>query len=501
MVRKLRSSRLIFAALLGLFCCSLPVSVDVDSPMFDDAVADASKVVESALLETRRDDDLDAMLHRRVVRVLVTYSRTNFFLRGGEPAGFEYELTQQYRAHLKTRVRARSWPVTFVYIPVRFDQLLPSLLAGVGDIAAAGLTVTAARQQKVAFTDPYITDVAEVLVSARKTPPPRRLEDLAGRRIYVNTATSYAEHLRALNGRFADQGLPAIEIVPADPRLATEDILELVNANIVGLTVADSHIAAFWSAVLPDIVVHEDIKISQGGRIAWAVRPDNPELRASLNRSIKHSRQGTLIGNVLIDRYYGAQDFVVDPLAPRDRERLDGLAKIFRRYGERYGFDWLQLAAIGYQESRLDQSRKSQAGAIGVMQLLPSTAAAAPIEVNNIHRVENNIRAGAKYAAHLRDAYFADPKIAPTDRFDFVLAAYNAGPTRISNLREIARKNGFDPNRWAGNVEALARRRVGREPVEYVAKVNKYFIAYSLARERLQERERATDRLRRRGID
>ena len=122
------------------------------------------------------------------------------------------------------------------------------------------------------------------------------------------------------------------------------------------------------------------------------------------------------------------------------------------------------------------------------MQLLPSTAAQRPIRIKNIKSVENNIHAGVKYLNFVRNTYFDDPAISPADRIDFSWAAYNAGPTRIQNLRRRAAKRGYDPNRWFNNVEHMASESIGRETVDYVANVNKYYIAYKFALERQERR-------------
>jgi membrane-bound lytic murein transglycosylase MltF len=152
-----------------------------------------------------------------------------------------------------------------------------------------------------------------------------------------------------------------------------------------------------------------------------------------------------------------------------------------------YGFDWEALAAVGYQESRLQQSTRSRAGAVGIMQLRPSTAADKNVGITPIDTVENNIHAGTKYLAFLRDRYFSDPAIPDEARFDFTLAAYNAGPARIAGLRREAAEKGYDPHLWYFNVETIAAARIGAETVTYVSNVNKYYLAYSsFVRERMQ---------------
>jgi membrane-bound lytic murein transglycosylase MltF len=448
---------------------------------------EADLMDRQALRETYTDD-LDALIRRRVIRVLTTYNKTNFFIVDGPPRGFEYDLLKQYQAYLKTRVNKRSWPVTFLFIPVPFSDLLPALIEGRGDIAAAGLTITPERERRVAFTNPYISDVKEVVVTSRSVTGLETLDDLSGRRVYVDPQTSYAQSLRALGEKFAKRGLKPVEIVDADPKLLTEDILDLVNAGIVDLTITDNHLAELWSAVLPNIKVRNDLALRQGGRIAWAVRKNNPELRRSLNSAIAKFGKGTKTGNILYSRYFEDSKWITNPLSDKEIEKLVDLETLFKKYGEKYGFDWRTIAAVAFQESKLNQTVRSKSGAVGLMQIKPQTAKADPINISNISKLENNIHAGVKYMAFLREKYFGDPKIKPADRLDFVLAAYNAGPTRIDKLRRLAKNKGLAANRWFFNVEQIARQSGLLETVRYVANVNKYYIAYKLSAKAYRER-------------
>ena len=448
---------------------------------------DADLMDRQALGETYTDD-LDALVKRRVIRVLTTYNKTNFFIVDGSPRGFEYDLLKQYQAYLETRVKKRSLPLTFLFIPVPFADLLPALIEGRGDIAAAGLTITPEREKRVAFTNPYLSDVKEVVVTSRSVTGIKTLDDLSGRRVYVDPQTSYAQSLRALGKTFAKRRLKPVEIVDADPKLLTEDILDLVNAGIVDLTIADNHLAEIWSTVLPNIKVRNDVALRQGGRIAWAVRKNNPNLRKSLNSAIANISKGTETGNILFSRYFKDTKWIANPLSEQEIEKLADLETLFKKYGEMYEFDWRAIAAVAFQESRLNQAVRSKSGAVGLMQVKPQTAKADPINISNVSKLENNIHAGVKYMAFLREEYFGDPKIKPVDRLDFVLAAYNAGPTRVDELRGLAKKKGLAPNRWFFNVEQIARQSGLWETVRYVANVNKYYIAYKLSAKAYRER-------------
>ena len=170
--------------------------------------------------------------------------------------------------------------------------------------------------------------------------------------------------------------------------------------------------------------------------------------------------------------------------APADVERFKQLVEIFRIHGKTYSFDHLMLMAQGYQESQLDQSRRSHRGAVGIMQLLPSTAADKAVNISGIDKDENlNVEAGAKYLRYLADTYIDDPAVTPKNQMLFAFAAYNAGPGNLRKFRAKAKEMGLDPNLWFGNVENAAAAIVGRETVQYVSNIYKYYVAYSLLSE------------------
>lgn len=60
------------------------------------------------------------------------------------------------------------------------------------------------------------------------------------------------------------------------------------------------------------------------------------------------------------------------------------------------------------------------------------------------------------------------------------LAAYNAGPGNLRKFRREAQKMGLDPNRWFNHTEQAAAKIIGRETVQYVSNIYKYYVAYSL---------------------
>ena len=203
-------------------------------------------------------------------------------------------------------------------------------------------------------------------------------------------------------------------------------------------------------------------------------------MRAHLNRFIAKNKKGSLLGNILYNRYYLQASGIRNPMDAKKREELVALIALFQKYADRYDFDHLAILAQAYQESRLEQTKRSPTGALGIMQVLPSTAADKRINIKNIQKLENNIHAGIKYLHFLRKRYFSDPAITAANQVYFSWAAYNAGPAKINRIRRQAAREGFDPNRWFFHVENIAAKVIGRETVTYVANINKYYVAYQL---------------------
>ncbi len=468
---------ILIAAALLLIVEDKPEEVDTPASNAEQALIDR--------VSTPEFGDLAEIKERRLLRVLVSYSKTNFFFDGPEIKGFDYEIMREYEKLLNQNIsnEANKTVATFIVRP--FADILADLVEGRGDIAVANFTITPERQKLVEFTEPYFSKVSEVIVQNKSTTGLNSLDDLSGKSLYLLAGSSFIQHAEELNEQLTEQGLKPAKILEAPPNLTSEDIFELINAGIYTLTVADDFTAKAWQDVLPNIVVREDLKINAGGEIAWAVRKDSNELLDSLNQFIADIRKGTLLGNIFFKRYYENSKWIDDPTAPEQASRLEKYKSLFQKYAAEHNFDWLSVAAMAYQESRIDQSKVSPRGAVGIMQIKPDTAASHEVGIPDIDNGENNINAGVKYLAYLRDRYFSSDDIAPEDQIDFTWAAYNAGPARINRLRELAAENGYDPNKWFFNVERMAAREIGRETVQYVANVNKYYIAYKLAENNL----------------
>jgi membrane-bound lytic murein transglycosylase MltF len=471
--------------------------------------------------------DLQAMLERRMVRVLVPSSRTLFFVDRGHERGVTADVVRAFEQFLNEKYKKRlgKRPLTVALLPTPRDQLFSGVAEGLGDIAAGNITITESRQTQVGFvtqtgrntmtevvvTGPASPSVAEglgdiaagnititesrqtqvdfvtqtgrntmteVVVTGPASPSVSSLENLSGRTVEVRRSSSYAESLEALNVRLASQGLPPVNMLYLPEVLEDEDLMEMLDAGLLELIVVDAWKARIWAQVLPQIRVREDLTVRDNQPVGWAIRKGSPELAADLAQFFARTSRNWGGFDSRIASFQRRIKHLVKSERSEERRRFEATRTLFEKYGLRYGFDPLMLTAQGFQESRLRQEARSHRGAVGVMQLMPSTGA--EMKVGDIRTLEPNIHAGVKYMNQLVTRYFADASFDSQNRALFAFASYNAGPGAIARLRREAGRRRLDPDRWFDQVELVVAERIGIETTTYVRNVYKYYVGYSL---------------------
>jgi membrane-bound lytic murein transglycosylase MltF len=438
--------------------------------------------------------DFDGMAKRRAIRALVVHSKTQYFVDRGTQRGISYEMLTALEEHVnRTLGRKRTDKVHVFFIPVSREEIIPALLEGRGDIAAAALTITPERQQQIDFSVPLFKNVNEIAVTGPSSPELHSIDDLSGKEVFVRRSSSYWEHLEALNERFAKEGKKPVGLREAPEDLEDDDLLEMLNAGLFGITVVDEYKVKLWGNVYKDLVGHPEITLNTGGEIAWAFRKDSPKLAAEIAEFAKTHKQGTTFGNTILKRYIGSTQYIARSTSPEEIAKFRALIDIFRKYSDQYGLDFLLMVAQGYQESRLDHNARSQVGAIGVMQVMPATGK--ELAVGDITQLEPNIHAGVKYIRQMMDRYYANEPMTDVNKILFTFASYNAGPARIRSMRKEATNRGLDPNVWFNNVEVVTADKVGAEPVTYVSNIYKYYVAYKLVVEDMEKDRQAKERL------
>jgi membrane-bound lytic murein transglycosylase MltF len=434
--------------------------------------------------------DFDGMLERRLVRVVVPYSRTLYFNDKGAQRGLIADALKDFEVFLNRKHKLKARPITVVALPTTRAELLPALLQGSADIAVGNLTITAERAKRVDFSVPANKAVVEIVVTGPASPALASLDDLAGQEVHVRRSSSYYESLARLNQRFRalDKAQMTLALVP--DALEDEDMMDMLAAGLLKLVVVDDWKAAIWAGLLPKIKPRPDLALADAGATAWAFRKDSPKLAAVVNEFIRR-HPGAHAAR--LKSYPAYVKRLRNATAEADWKRFEQTVALFRKYGERYSFDYLMVAALGYQESRLDQNARSHVGAIGIMQLMPETGRS--LKVGDISKTEPNVHGGFKYLRQIYDRHLDTEGLDEQNRTLFAIAAYNAGSGRVANLRAEAAQKGFDPNQWFNNVELIAARRVGQETVVYVRNIYKYYIAYKLQLDTLEARRAATLKL------
>ena len=426
--------------------------------------------------------DFDKLLQRRMLRVFAPFSRSLYFSDRGRERGLAVELVRDWERYLNIKYAKElgNRPLTVYVMPATRDQLLPLVSDGMADVAIGNLTMTEERLKAVDFVegDDGRRIINEVLVTGPKSPALKTLDDLSGTRVHVRKASSYYESLELQNESLKAKKLPPITLIDVPDSLEDEDLMEMLDAGLVELLVVDDWKARMWAQVMPRLKVRTDLVLRADAKTGWAIRKDSPMLAAEIDDFFRNWAMKQGVAAYRMNRYMRRVKELKDPTASAEHQRFTATLAIFEKYGERYGFDPLMLAAQGYQESGLNQQAKSHVGAIGIMQLMPATGA--EMKVGDITVAESNVHAGTKYMNHLMSKFFPNANFSEGNRPLFAFASYNCGPGNVATARREAVKRGLDPDKWFNNVEIIIAERIGVETTTYVRNIYKYYVAYKL---------------------
>jgi membrane-bound lytic murein transglycosylase MltF len=399
------------------------------------------------------------MLTRRFVRMVVPYSPTLFFEDKGAIYGTAANGAQLFENWLNKTFPLRAQPITVSLNPVSRDKLFDTLLAGDGDIAAGDITITDERRRKVAFSTLILNNVREIVITGKDVPELDSAEALSGKEVAVGRSTSYYESLTKLNERLTAQGKPPVTITIVPDVLEVADLMEMTAAELLPTTVGDDWVAELWVQIIKGLRLHRKAALREGAEIAWAVRPDNPKLLATLNRAISQITGSVNQWSAQTRSYLLKLKQLHSATQGADLQRFHDTVEIFRRYAGQYGFDTLLLVALGYEESRLEQQVRSSAGAVGIMQIKPIAARA--VGVGDISRADANIHAGTKLLAELMDDNFKDAPFDGQNRDLFAFAAYGMGAGALHSVRrEKRRRKGL--TRMCGSTTSSEWQRRGK---------------------------------------
>ena len=417
-----------------------------------------------------RPSTLDRILADNELIVITRNSSTTYYVGPDGPTGFEYELAKRFADYLNVELR--------IVTPPNFRDILPLTALGDAHLAAAGLSITDKRKEKVRFGPVYHTITPQLVYRSgnRRPKNPAELDGL----LEVVAGSSHEEHLEKLR-----EDHPDLSWV-ADREQGSEELLELVWQQLIDYTVADSNELAVNRRYYPELKPAFDI--SEAEELAWAFpkTDDNSLFLAATTFFNLIRANGTL--EQLIERYYGhfrKFDYVgTRSYLAHIEQRLPQYREMFMLAADNTGMDWRLLAAIGYQESHWDPKAVSPTGVRGLMML--TQAAAKDVGVADRVDPEQSITGGADYLSRMIKRI--PEHIPEPDRTWFALAAYNVGLGHLEDARKLTQKNKGNADRWVDvkkNLPLQSKKKWfkqtrygyarGWEPVRYVENIRTYY--------------------------
>ncbi|WP_245820224.1 MltF family protein [Mariniphaga anaerophila] len=393
-----------------------------------------------------------------VLKVVIDYNSTNYFVYRGKPMGYQYELVLALCEDMDVKPE--------IFVSNNMSETFRGLKEGRFDLVAKNLTVTRARRKEIAFTKP-LKQTRQVIVQRKKSadaPDSLFLKttlDMAGKKIYVQKNTTYYRRLIHLSEEI---GYP-IEIVE-DSINGVEKLVSMVARGEIDYTVCDENVATLNQSYYPNLDV--SLKISFPQNIAWAVSKESPELKEYLDRWIVKFKK-TEKYRQIYHRYFesprtaGRYNSEFHSISGGKISQFDSVVKPL---AQKYGWDWRLISSIMYHESRFNPEAESWGGAFGLMQLMPNTAEA--LGVKDIYDPAQNIEGGILLLNWLNEQLSTSVPDS-TERIKFVLAAYNIGLGHVKDAQRLAKKNGKNSQVWENNVDFYLRNKSSeiyfRDPV------------------------------------
>lgn len=476
------TNSLLLSVIVNISPCHAQYSANADSnspnSMTENSVAQQQLIIHSQ----PSFEDLPQLLKKRTIKVLVVNHPAYYFIYQSRPRGMAYDMMREYEKRLNQKYfKNTKLKLNILFIPVPSSQIINLLAQGYGDIAIGPLMTPQDQQNQVTHTEPIYTSHQLLLVSHDSIDEYKDIKQLSGKEIWIRRNSIYHQQLQIINQQLSQLNeLPIYINIVAD-ELEDYELLDMVDNKQIFMTMISNHSLRLWQKLYKNIKLHPQLVVGNRIPSTWAVRNNTPQLTSSLNRFIIKHKKGTKIGNILHRRYLVTHPWLNKVIHQNFEHRYLETEKIIKKYAKQYKFDWQIILAQAYQESRLNQKAISHRGAVGVMQVLPSTANEPYINIKNINNVDDNIHAGVKYLHFMQQRYFSHKNIAELDSLLLSFAAYNAGPAKLRRLRKRALEKGLNPNIWFNHVEKIAAETIGKETVNYVNNIYKFYITYLLA--------------------
>ena len=423
----------------------------------------------SPVISAYRFVTLQKIKQTGVITVATRNSAHCYYLYRDQPMGFEYELAKAFAEYLGVRLQIK--------IVDKWSDMVAALSDGSAAFIAASMPITSKRQTQVAFSDGYM-EVAQNIITHRKNTGIKEAADLSGKTIDVRKGTVYQQRLVELKKQGINLAIRLHDDLPV------EELIQKVADGQIDFTIANSNIISINRRNFPGVV--STGSINDGMQLAWAVYPKSKKLLEQINAFLRMINKSGKFDEIY-NKYYGDIDdfdYVdLEAFHRRVKNKLSRYSPFIKAAAKKHGFDWRLIAAQIYQESHLNPWAKSQAGARGLMQILPSTAK--DLGIGDLFDPVQNINAGVQ---HLKDLYDHFDQAHGEDRLLIALAAYNIGQGHINDARDLAKKKGLDPDKWVSlskTLPLLQYRKYfmttqygfcrGTEPIRYIKQILIYY--------------------------
>ena len=410
------------------------------------------------------------------VRLAVPYDPTIYISSKNRPTGLSVPIAQYFGEWLSKKYQK---PISVELVPEPTGNLIDPLDTGDADIAMGYLSSYAKQLNSSKYISiNHAEHQKQVLVAAQNARPINSAEDLSGKIVCIGRQTRSAA-LKKLNEDLVQKGLPPVIVYQDRIALDDEEMLQMVNDGLIEYVIAVKWRTELWKPYLTNAKINNNIEFDIKGNIGWAIRSTDQSLQKDIMDFSSSASNDEAIAQ------FGKNDFRVrknalkDPKSKEEWARFVSMRPIFEKYGDQYDLNPILLASFGFQETMLNQSLVSPTGAIGIMQLTTTTGNA--MDVGNIHDLDANIHAGAKYLNQLATQNFKKDGLGENNLALFAIASYNMGPANILKARKAAQNRGFDPDQWFLNVEMVAGEMFGNEPIDYVRNIYKYYLVYQLS--------------------
>ncbi|SEA36927.1 transporter substrate-binding domain-containing protein [Microbulbifer marinus] len=449
-------------------------AVRPNSPQLLKAVNDKIRHVKLTRTTERMTADLPSIKARDLLRVATRNNVGSYFMWKGRVLGYEFELAEAFAKDIGVRLEV-------IVVPGHGD-FIDILREGKADIVANLLAITFRRQQQgMQFSDP--THRAKVVVVSRKGVELPDLQALAGHTVYLRESSSHYDLLLEIKKK-----VPGLKVELVPETMDIQDIIDKIGEGEYDLTFADDLTVNMELTWRTDIQIALDLHDDHDH--AWMMRKSNPELVAAVNEFLDKRKTKRLLKQ-LYKKYFDSPKLMRPEIKKLSvNGEISPYDDLIQKYADEYDFDWRLIVAQMFQESSFNPKAKSWVGARGLMQVMPATGK--QVGEANLFDPETSVRAGLKYLDWLHEKFVNRKDISPENEMWFTLAAYNAGLGHVYDAKDLAEELGWDRKVWFGNVEKamllLSERKYykkarygyarGREPFDYVRKIEARFRTY-----------------------